>query len=100
MPNHWGLSPTKFTGFVGFKLGNCFEHTFKWVWEESPEMKRLRAVRGRDFKKCAACEDADFCSICMCRNFNETGDPFTPVEYFCQIAKMSKQIVRKKLNIA
>lgn len=86
-------------GFVGFKLGNCFEHSFRWVWEESPEMKRLRAVRGRDFKKCATCKDADFCSICMCRNYNETGNPFEPVEYFCEVARMSHEIVCSKLGV-
>lgn len=86
-------------GFVGFKLGNCFENSFGWVWNESPEMKRLRAIRGRDFKKCASCKDADFCSICMCRNYNETGNPFEPVDYFCEVARMSHEIVCGKLGV-
>jgi MoaA/NifB/PqqE/SkfB family radical SAM enzyme len=85
-------------GFAGFKLGNCYKDSLSWVWNESPEMLRLRAVRGRDFKKCVDCPDLNHCSVCMCRNFNETGNIFEPVDYFCQVAKLNHEILDERLK--
>ena len=83
-------------GFGGVVLGNCREHDLKWIWNESPETLRIRAVTGADFPKCAACKDRDYCSTCMCRNFNETGDMFTPAEHFCRVAALNHEIVDEK----
>lgn len=80
-------------GFAGVNLGSCYEHDLKWIWTESPETKRIRAVSGKDFPKCLHCPDRDYCSVCMCRNFNETGDIFTPSQYFCDVAKLNHEIV-------
>ena len=85
-------------GFSGFILGNCYEHSLKWVWSESPEMKRLRSVRGCDFKKCADCKDVNHCSICMCRNYNETGDIFEPAEYFCKVAALNHRLLDERIQ--
>ncbi len=86
-------------GFAGFKLGNCFENTLEWVWSSSPNMRYLRSIKYKDFKKCMQCEDFSYCSICMCRNYNETGDVFKPAEYFCQVAKMNHKILDEKLRL-
>ncbi len=83
-------------GFGGVVLGNCREHDLKWIWNESPETLRIRAVTGASFPKCAGCEDRDYCSVCMCRNFNETGDMFEPAEHFCKVAKLNHKIVDEK----
>jgi len=83
-------------GFGGVVLGNCREHDLKWIWRESPETLRIRAVTGAGFPKCAACEDRDYCSVCMCRNFNETGDMFTPAEHFCRVAALNHEVVDEK----
>ena len=80
-------------GFAGANLGNCYEHDLKWIWNESPETKRIRAVCGKDFPKCLHCPDRDYCSACMCRNYNETGDIFTPAQHFCDAAKLNHEIV-------
>ena len=85
-------------GFSGFILGDCYTHSLKWVWNESPETMRLRAVKGCDFKKCADCEDVNHCSICMCRNYNETGDIFKPAEYFCNVAHLNHVLLDKRLD--
>ncbi len=82
--------------FGGVKLGSCYEHTLDWIWRESPETLRIRAVRGRDFPKCIHCKDRDYCSKCMCRNFNETGDMFKPAEHFCKVAAINHEIVDEK----
>jgi len=79
--------------FGGINLGSCYEHDLKWIWNESPETLRIRAVTGKDFKKCLHCPDRDYCSTCMCRNYNETGDIFTPAQHFCDVAKINHEVV-------
>ena len=79
--------------FAGVNLGSCYEHDLKWIWTESPETKRIRAVCGKDFPKCLHCPDRNYCSVCMCRNFNETGGMFTPAQHFCDVAKLNHEIV-------
>ena len=82
--------------FGGINLGCCYEHDLKWIWNESPETKRIRNVRGGDFKKCVKCTDRDYCSVCMCRNFNETGDIFTPAQHFCDVARINREVVEEQ----
>jgi len=82
--------------FGGANLGSCYEHDLKWIWTESPETLRIRSVVGRNFKKCLHCKDRDYCSTCMCRNFNETGDMFTPAEHFCKVAAINHEVVDEK----
>ena len=79
--------------FCSYDLGSCHEKSLREVWEESPAILRLRAVRGRDFPKCAVCKDRDYCSVCMCRNANEGNDIFTPAEHFCKVAEINHQVV-------
>ena len=84
------------TGFSGMVLGNCYHDRLEEVWLRSPNILKIRAVRGRDFPKCKACKDRDYCSICMCRNFNETGDMFKLADHFCQIAAVNHEVVDEK----
>lgn len=79
--------------FGGYDLGNCYSQSLKDVWENSPAIQKLRSVRGKDFPKCASCKDRDYCSVCMCRNFNEGNDIFTPAEHFCKVAEINHQVV-------
>lgn len=79
--------------FAGVNLGSCYEHDLKWIWNESPETLRIRAVTGKCFPKCAYCPDRSYCSVCMCRNFNETGDIFTPAQHFCDVARLNHEVV-------
>lgn len=79
--------------FGGYVLGNCFKENLKEVWLHSPAILKLRNVRGKDFPKCVTCKDRDYCSICMCRNFNETQNIFTPAEHFCKVAAINHELV-------
>lgn len=83
-------------GFAGLPLGNCYKQSLKEVWLDSPAIRKLRAVRGADFPKCATCKDRDYCAICMCRNFNETGDMFRVAEHFCKVAEINHKVVDEK----
>ena len=60
-------------------------------------MKRLRSIKGRDFKACIDCPDINHCSICMCRNYNETGDIFKPAKYFCDVAHLNHVILDERI---
>lgn len=91
------LSPTgefyPCPGFAGVVLGSCYRDTLHNVWFNSKETQRIRSVSGGDFKKCAECKDRDYCSVCMCRNYNETGDMFKPAEHFCKVAAINHEVV-------
>ena len=79
--------------FGGVNLGSCYEHDLKWIWNESPETLRIRRVTGKDFPKCIHCPDRAYCSVCMCRNYNETGDIFKPAQHFCDVARINHEVV-------
>ena len=83
-------------GFAGVVLGNCHADTLHDVWLNSKETKRIRSVTGHDFAECSECKDRDYCSVCMCRNFNETGDMFKPAEHFCKVAAINHEVVDEK----
>ena len=83
-------------GFAGLPLGNCYKDSLREVWYNSPAIQKIRSVRGANFPKCAVCKDRDYCSICMCRNFNETGDMFQIAEHFCKIAAVNHEVVDEK----
>lgn len=80
-------------GLGGVVLGNCNEHDMNWLLHQSPIMKKMRGIRGRDFKKCVNCRDRNYCAVCMCRNYNESGDLFTPVKHFCDVARINHEVV-------
>lgn len=79
--------------FGGINLGSCYEHDLKWIWNESPETLRIRGISGKDFPKCLHCSDRAYCSVCMCRNYNETGDIFKPAQHFCDVARINHEVV-------
>lgn len=89
-------------GWQDYVVGNVKETLLKDIWDNSEKVQYLRGLRNKDFPKCAQCSDKEYCTICMVRNANENsqGDPLVVSKYFCNIAKLNKQIVfdwKKKL---
>ncbi len=82
-------------GWQSYVCGNLNEESLKDVWLHSKKMNELRALRRSDMKACIGCEDQAFCHPCMVRNANEspTGDPFEVNPYFCEVAKVNKNLV-------
>lgn len=82
-------------GWQEYVCGNLNEEPLDYIWNDSPKMNELRALRRRDMKKCIGCDKQAFCSPCMVRNANEspTGDPFEISPYFCEVAKVNKDLV-------
>lgn len=75
-------------------LGNIKSQSLQDVWMKSEAVKQLRAIRFKDFVNCRNCSSKDFCTICMVRNSNESssGDQFELNQYFCDMAKIKKEI--------
>lgn len=75
-------------------LGNIRSMSLQDIWMESEAVKHLRAIKFKDFTNCKNCSSKDFCTICMVRNSNESssGNPFELSQYFCDMAKIKKDI--------
>lgn len=89
-------------GWQDYVLGNVKETPINDIWENSKKVQYLRNLRNQDFPKCIQCPDKEFCTMCMVRNANENpeGDPLVVNEFFCDIAKLNRQIMlegKKKL---
>lgn len=82
-------------GWQGYIVGNVKDTSLTEIWNNSEKIKYLRSLRKQDFPKCIQCSEKEFCTMCMVRNANEhpLGDPLAVNEYFCDIAKISKQMV-------
>jgi radical SAM protein with 4Fe4S-binding SPASM domain len=82
-------------GWQGYVVGNVNETPLKDIWNNSINVQYLRGLRKRDFPKCIQCPENEFCTMCMVRNANEhpLGDPLAVNEYFCNIAKLNKEMV-------
>ena len=81
------------SGFQDYPLGNCYRQRLREVWENSPQIKYLRGLRGKDIPKCIHCQNRNYCSMCLVRNFNETGNMLQVAEHFCRVAEINHQVV-------
>jgi len=67
--------------------------TFREGWSEF--MPRLRSMKSRRRTSCADCEVYPICDRCPGWSLLETGDPESPVEYLCEIARLRARAFRK-----
>jgi radical SAM protein with 4Fe4S-binding SPASM domain len=88
-------------GWQDYIVGNLREASLNDVWYNSEKVHYLRSLRNQDFPKCIRCSDKEFCTMCMVRNANENpeGDPLVVNEFFCNIAKLNKQILLERKEI-
>jgi len=82
-------------GWQNYVIGNAAQVPLRDLWRDAPAIKRLRALRRKDFPRCIPCEDRHFCAMCMVRNANESpdGDFFSINEHFCRVAALNRNIV-------
>lgn len=85
-------------GWQDYVVGNVKKTSINDIWDNSEKVQYLRNLRKKDFPKCILCSDKEFCTMCMVRNANEhpLGDPLAVNEYFCDIAKLNKEIVLER----
>ena len=81
-------------GWQSFVLGNILESSLSWIWDESPDVRKLRSLSYHDFPKCQSCDNKDYCSVCLIRNVNESSSrDYRDVNpYFCEIARIKKEL--------
>ena len=83
-------------GWQAMVCGNIHQTTLKDIWENSPELKKIRAVTKGDFPECIACEAKNYCAMCLVRNYNENdGDMFKVNKHFCDVAFLNKRLVEE-----
>ncbi|MDR0313111.1 MAG: PqqD family peptide modification chaperone [Treponema sp.] len=82
-------------GWQDYVCGNIRETPLKEIWENSPKVQYLRALRKKDFSECTSCADRSFCAMCMVRNANEDpdGNPLHINKHFCRVAALNRKIV-------
>lgn len=80
-------------GFQDYPVGNCYKNNLNDIWKNSPRLKYLRNLRGKDIPECIHCENRNFCSVCLVRNYNESGNMLKPNKHFCKIAELNKNKV-------
>lgn len=87
-------------GWQNYVLDNINKTRLNEIWSNSKRVKYLRNLRRRDFPKCVSCPEKEFCTMCMVRNANEhpLGDPLEVNQYFCNIAKLNKDIYFNRKN--
>ncbi len=82
-------------GWQDYELGDLNKKRLDEIWNNSSQVKYLRNLRRKDFKKCIECQQKEFCTMCMVRNANESsdGNPFEINEYFCDVVQLNKEMV-------
>ena len=88
-------------GWQDYVVGNVKESSIKEIWKDSAKVQYLRGLRKKDYPKCIVCSDKEFCTMCMVRNANENplGDPLVVNEYFCNIAKLNREIILERISL-
>lgn len=67
--------------------GNVRETAFRDVWECSPWLARLRALRRSDLRGCDACGKLAYCGRCPAQALVEDGDLLAPSVWACENAR-------------
>lgn len=82
-------------GWQGYIVGDVKERPLQDIWKNSKEVQYLRGLRKRDMPKCIECDEKDYCTMCMVRNANENpfGDPLIVNQFYCDIAKIKKELL-------
>ncbi|MBN1180810.1 MAG: radical SAM protein [Bacteroidales bacterium] len=82
-------------GWQDYILGNVKETPLRYIWDNSEKVNYLRSIRWQDFPICIHCQDKEYCTMCMVRNANESplGNPLAVNEYYCNIAKLNREIM-------
>ena len=78
-------------GMHGWMLGNARDASVADVWR-GEKLDALRALRNRDFPRCAVCPDRAFCKVCPAYNFNATGSLFETNPAKCACAAVKREI--------
>jgi radical SAM protein with 4Fe4S-binding SPASM domain len=76
-------------------LGDIAAQTLRDIWENSTELKKIRAISLDNFPKCRSCPDIQFCGMSLGGNANENpeGNPFIIPDHVCILARRMRELV-------
>lgn len=72
--------------------GNIRRQAFTEIWENSPQLNRIRQLRLADFKTCAPCADRPYCGRSSGLVVTNTGNYTGPESFTCMEAATVRQI--------
>lgn len=75
---------------------NINEHSFVDIWQSSPWLKQIRAIRRKDLKTCRTCSRVSFCGRCHAQAMVEDGDLYGPSSYAQERADLWEAMMEDK----
>ena len=72
------------------KCGNVRGSSVREIWENSPELRRIREFSFEKIEGCETCPDWQFCNFCPGSAFSETGSALKKYEEACKITEAKK----------
>ena len=72
--------------------GNVRERSFRDVWENSPWLRKVRAIRRRDLHTCNSCSRLPYCGRCHAQALVEDGDLYGPSSYAQERAEIFERL--------
>lgn len=80
-------------GWQSMIVGDLNQESLNTIWENSPQLLKIRTVKNSDFPQCLDCEAKNYCSKCLERNSNENnGDMYKIGKHFCDVAFLTKEL--------
>lgn len=68
------------------EVGNIFEESLKYIWNNSKELKRIKEMKWKDLYKCNSCNKKEFCNRCSGIALAESGSLLDKTNLECDIA--------------
>ena len=72
--------------------GNLREQTFREIWEGSPWLQKVRAIRRAHLEPCNACDKFSYCGRCHAMAMVEDGNILGPSSSACSHAEIVERI--------
>lgn len=71
-------------------VGNVKEASIQDIWNNSPELERIRNFRFKDLsEECSSCKYSCVCMVCLGAAHSENNGEFRPNSYTCNRAKLT-----------
>ena len=74
-------------------IGNLKENSFKELWNNSENVKKLLDIEDRNFVKCISCRLSAACRVCPGMNEGEHNNPFTPSFQKCRLTEIKAEVL-------
>jgi radical SAM protein with 4Fe4S-binding SPASM domain len=75
--------------------GNINRASFREIWEQSPRLQRIRAIRRSDLSQCSTCSKLPYCGRCHAQALVEDGDILGPSSAACAYAAALEDAARR-----